>query len=162
RRWAGYVAVPIALWLAVMLHAMHNSSTQIGFLGMCLAWIVNSGGVLIVLATIVLSQRHELHWLNSELDEEVALNVISVAQFERVLNPPLRSRAELRLLLTRGWLAYRRIRRFHHLLTELAFVKQQLRHGDRFCCPDDIAALRSEIQAMQHLLEEHGGHTVWL
>jgi RsiW-degrading membrane proteinase PrsW (M82 family) len=160
RRWVGYIAVPIALWIAILLHALHNSSTQIGFLSMCLAWVVNSGGILVVLATIVLSQRQELHWLSAELDEEVALNLITLAQFERVLNPPLRSRAELQLLLTRSWLAYRRLRRFHHLLTELAFVKHQLRQQDRFCCYEDVLALREAIHAMQPLLAEHGRHTV--
>jgi RsiW-degrading membrane proteinase PrsW (M82 family) len=160
RRWVGYIAVPIAFWLAILLHALHNSSTQVGLLGLCLAWIVNSGGVLIVLATIVLSQRQELHWLNAELDEEVALNSITLAQFERVLNPPLRSRSEIQTLVTRGWSAYRRLRRFHQLLTELAFVKHQLRHQDRFCCFDDVIALRAQIQRMQPLLAEHGQHTV--
>jgi RsiW-degrading membrane proteinase PrsW (M82 family) len=162
RRWAGYIAVPVAFWLAMLLHALHNSSTQIGFLGLCLAWLVNSGGVLIVLATIVLSQRQELHWLNAELDEEVALNIITLAQLERVLNPPLRSRAELKILVTRGWSAYRRLRRFHHVLTELAFVKHQLRQHDRFCCFDDVTALRSKILAIQPSLAEHGRHTVLL
>lgn len=160
RRWAGYVAVPLALWLAIMLHALHNSSAQIGVLGMLLAWVVNSGGILIVLATIVLSQRHELHWLSSELDEEVAIGVISLAQFERILNPPLRSRAELNTLLTRGWKSFRQLRRFNHLLTELAFVKHQLRQRDRFCCFDDVLALREQILVMQPVLEEHGRHTV--
>lgn len=160
RRWAGYVAVPMALWLAILLHALHNSSAQLGVLGMCLAWIVNSGGILIVLATIVLSQRHELHWISSELDEEVTLNVITLAQFERVLKPPLRSRAEAQVLMTHGWRGFRRLRRFHHLLTELAFVKHQLRQRDRFCCYEDVLALRRQIQAMQHTLEEHGRHTV--
>lgn len=160
RRWAGYVAVPLALWLAIMLHALHNSSAQIGFLSMLLAWVVNGGGILIVLATIVLSQRHELQWLNSELDEEVAIGVITLAQFERILSPTLRSRAEVNTLLTRGWKDFRELRRFNHLLTELAFVKYQLRQRDRFCCFEDVLDLRHKIQVMQPALEEHGRHTV--
>jgi protease PrsW len=160
RRWAGYVAVPVALWLAILLHALHNSSAQTGLLGLCLAWIVNSGGILIVLATILLSHRQELHWLSSELDEELALNVITLAQFERALNPPLRSRAELHTLLTQGWSGFRRLRRFNHLLTELAFVKYQLRQRDRFCCFDDVLLLRQQIQTMQPLLAEQGRQAI--
>lgn len=155
RRWMGYVAVPIALWLAMLLHALHNTSTQLGVLGMGLAWLVNSGGVIVVLATVALSQRNELHWINTELDEEIVLNVISLQDYERVLNPTLRSRAEFRALLSDGWLRYRRLRRFHHLLTELAFVKHQLRHGDRFCCADDVVNLRAAVIAVRNLLEDH-------
>lgn len=155
RRWLGYVMVPVALWLAMALHGLHNASAQTGLLGLCLAWIVNSGGVIVVLATVVLSQRQELHWLNAELDEEVAREVISIDHFERVLNPPLRSRIELRALMQGDWLYYRRVRRFHHLLTELAFIKHHLRHGDRYCCADDVVALRREVVAVRQLLDEH-------
>ena len=154
RRWMGYVAVPIALWLAIALHALHNTSTQLGLLWLCLAWIIDSGGVLVVLATVILSQRKELHWLNAELDEEVARHVISFAQFECVLSPALRSQIELRTLMRHGWLRYRRMRRFHHLLTELAFVKHQLRCDDRYCCPDDVIALRQQVVAARQLLVE--------
>ena len=98
--------------------------------------------------------------LLGELDEEVAIGVITLAQFERILNPPLRSRAELNTLLTRGWKGFRQLRHFNHLLTELAFVKYQLHQGDRFCCFEDVLALRDQIQAMQPVLEEHGRHTV--
>lgn len=157
RRWAGYVAVPVALWLAIVLHALHNASTQLGTLGLILAWIVDSGGVLVVLATVVLSQRHEQHWLHSELDEELARGVLTLHQYERVLHPSQRSRAEVAALLKHGWLRYRRTRRFHHLVTELAFVKHQLRHGDRFCCEDDVEALRVAVVAIRRLLEETRG-----
>jgi RsiW-degrading membrane proteinase PrsW (M82 family) len=159
RRWLGYVATPIALWLAIALHGLHNASTQLGVLGLCLAWIVNSGGVIVVLATVVLSQRQELHWLSAELDEEVVREVINMDHFECVTNPPLRSRIELRALSQRGWLHYRRVRRFHHLLTELAFVKHQLRHGDRYCCADDVQALRDQVAAARRLLDDHQPRT---
>lgn len=159
RRWMGYVAVPMALWLAMALHALHNTSTQLGVLGLCLAWVVNSGGVIVVLATVVLSQRQELHWLNAELDEEVTRDVIRLYHFECVLNPTLRSRIEFRALGQQGWLHYRRLRRFHHLLTELAFVKHQLRHGDRYCCEDDVIALRKEVLAVRQLLEDQQPRT---
>lgn len=159
RRWMGYVAVPVALWLAILLHALHNTSTQSGLLGLILAWVVNSGGVLVVLATVVLSHRQEQHWISTELDEEVALRTITIEHFEYVLNPPLRSRAELRALLAHGWLHYRRLRRFHHLLTELAFVKHQLRHHDRYCCPDDVVNVRTAVLAVRRLLEGQQSRT---
>lgn len=154
RRWLGYVAVPVALWLAIVLHALHNALIQQGVLGLGIAWMSISSGVLIVLATIVLSQRQELHWLNAELDEELARDVLTIQQYERVLNPALRSRMEMQTLLSQGWLPYRRMRRFHHLLIELAFVKHQLRCGDRFCCEDDVTKLRAAVVAVRGLLRE--------
>ncbi len=159
RRWVGYVAVPIALWLAMVLHAVHNTSAQSGLLGLGLAWIIDSGGILVVLATVVLSQRQERACLNAELDEEVSRGVITLRQYERVLSPALRSKIELRALLLRGWLHYRRLRRFHHLLTELAFIKQQLRQGDRYCCQEDVEALRDAVLAVRRLLNEAGSHS---
>lgn len=155
RRWMGYVAVPVALWLAILLHALHNTSTQLGVLGLGLAWLVNSGGVIIVLATIVLSQRQEQHWLNAELDEELELGVITLDQYEHVQNPSLRRRAELRALATSGVQHWRRTRRLHHLLTELAFVKHQLRHHDRFCCSDDVVNVRAAVVDARNRLDDH-------
>lgn len=155
RRWLGYVAVPVALWLAIVLHGLHNASAQLGLLGLGLAWLVNSGGVIVVLAIVLLAHQHEHRWLLSELQAEVDRGVLTAAQFERVLKPSMRSRVELRTLLTRGWLSYRRTRRFHHLLTELAFVKDHLRRGDRFCTEADVEALRAAVLAMRELLEAH-------
>ena len=152
RRWVGYLAVPVALWLAIVAHALHNMSAQLGPLGIGLAWIINSGGIGIVIATIVLSQRQELRWLYAELDDEVSHGVITLEQYECVTTPGQRSRTEAVALLRQGWAAQRRVRRFHHLLTELAFLKQQLRQGDRYCCADDVAKLRREVIAARQQL----------
>ena len=71
----------------------------------------------------------------------------------------LRSRAEVQTLLMHGWLPYRRLRRFHHLLTELAFVKYQLRQQDRFCCPEDVLMLRTAVRAIGGLVAQERAHT---
>ncbi len=154
RRWVGYVAVPLALWLAILLHSLHNVWTQLGLVGYSLAWLVDSGGVLVVLATIVLSQRQERTWISAELSEEVQRGTITPAQFDRALRPAMRSRVELQILLRRGWLQYRRMRRFHHLLTELAYVKHQLHRHDRFCRSDDVEDLRVAVLAIRRLVED--------
>jgi len=154
RRWVGYVAVPVALWLAILLHALHNIWTQLGLVGYLLAWLVDSGGVLVVLATILLSQRKERGWIAAELSDEVQRGTITLEQLDRALRPAARSRVELRMLLSQGWLQYRRTRRFHHLLTELAYVKHQLGRQDRFCCADDVEDLRVAVLAVRHLLED--------
>lgn len=154
RRWAGYVAVPVALWLAILLHALHNIWTQLGLIGYGLAWLTDSGGVLVVLATILLSQRQERRWITTELSDEVQHGTITPEQLDRALRPAARARAELRTLLRQGWLQYRRTRRFHHLLTELAYVKHQLSSHDRFCCADDVDDLRIALLAVRRLVED--------
>lgn len=154
RRWVGYVAVPVALWLAILLHALHNTWTQLGLVGYVLAWLVDSGGVLVVLATILLSQRKERGWISAELSEEAQRGTITPEQLDRALHPSARWHTELRALLSQGWLQYRRTRRFHHLLTELAFVKQQLDSHDRFCCADDVEDLRVAVLAVRRLVED--------
>lgn len=156
RRWVGYVATPIALALAILLHALHNASAQLGFVGLGLAWIVDNGGVIVVLATVVLSQRQEHHWIMSELGDEVARGVISEEHYQRAQHTGMRSRAEVAALMSSGWLRFRRTRRFHHLLTELAFIKHQLRHRDRFCCEDDVENVRTAVVAMRRILEPAG------
>jgi hypothetical protein len=148
------LALASALVLAIGAHALHNTAVQAGVLGLGIAWIANSGGVLVVLATAVLSLRNELQWINTELRDEVAQGVLTRQQFAEVASPTLRGRAQLRTLVAHGWLPYRRLRRFHHLLTELAFVKYQLRQHDRYCCDDDVAMLRMAARAIGGLLAE--------
>jgi len=142
----------VALMLAIGAHTLHNTTVQAGVLGLGIAWVANSGGVLVVLATAILSLRNELDWINTELRDEVAQGVLTRQQFVEVASPALRGRAELRTLLQHGWLPYRRLRRFHHLLTELAFVKYQLRQHDRYCCDDDVHMLRAAVRAINGLL----------
>lgn len=156
RRSTKMLTVLGALGLAIGAHMLHNTAVQGGVLGLSIAWLANSGGVLIVVATALLSLQHEINWITTELREEVDHGLISPQQFSEVSHPTLRSRAELHTLVRNGWLPYRRLRRFHHLLTELAFVKYQLRRQDRFCCADDVAALRIAIQGVGRLIaEEH-------
>jgi RsiW-degrading membrane proteinase PrsW (M82 family) len=144
--------VAVALVLAIGAHMLHNTAVQAGVVGLGIAWIANSGGVLVVLATAVLSLRNELDWINTELRDEVVQGVLTRQQFAEVASPTLRGRAQLRTLVVHGWLPYRRLRRFHHLLTELAFVKYQLRQQDRYCCEDDVAMLRTAARAIGGLL----------
>lgn len=154
RRATKVVTVFGALTLAIGAHMLHNTAVQAGPLGVAVAWFANSGGVLIVIATALLSLQHEISWIKGELREEVAMGVITPHQFTEVSHPTLRTRAELQALFKQGWLPYRRLRRFHHLLTELAFVKYQLHRQDRFCCPEDVAMLRTAIRGVGGLIVE--------
>jgi RsiW-degrading membrane proteinase PrsW (M82 family) len=154
RRWLGYAALPAAIALAMLLHAAHNASVQAGLIGLLVAWIVDSGGVLVVLAIAVLSQRNERHWLETQLTPEIAADVIDRRDLMAVFTPSVRFHTLVRALIRKGWLQYRHRRRFYHLLIELAFVKHQLAHGDRFCCQDDVERLRAALIAERALVQE--------
>ena len=138
----------------MLLHGVHNASIQVGLLGLGLAWLVDSGGVLIVLIVALLAQRRERSWLQAQLTVEVTRAVIDERDLVTVLTPSTRFSTELRALLRRGWLQYRHRRRFHHLLIELAFAKHQLHQGDRFCNPEDVERLRAAVVAHRALVQE--------
>lgn len=154
RRWLGYAALPVALALAMLLHGIHNASVQAGLLGLCVAWLVDSGGVLVVVAVALLAQRRERHWVQTQLGPEIEADVIDQNDLHAVCTPSVRFRREWRTLLLRGWLPYRHRRRFHHLLIELAYAKHQLFHGDRFCCQEDVDNLRRAVLAHRSLVQE--------
>ena len=154
RRWLGYVALPMALLLAMAVHAIHNASVQAGAAGFCVAWVVDSGGVLVVVAVAVLAQRRERHWLETQLGPELATNVIDPRDMEAVCTPSTRFRREWSTLVRRGWLQYRHRRRFHHLVIELAYAKHQLFHNDRYCRPEDVERLRAAVVAQRALAQE--------
>ena len=154
RRWLGYAVLPLAIALAMLLHAVHNASVQAGLIGMLVAWIVDSGGLLVVVVIALLSLRNERHWLETQLTPEIADNVIDRRDVMAVFTPSVRFQTLVRALLSRGWLQYRHRRRFYHLLIELAYVKHQLAHGDRFCCPDDVERLRAALIAERALVQE--------
>ena len=154
RRWLGYAALPAALALAILLHAVHNASVQAGVLGFSIAWLVDMGGLVIVLVLAVLAQRKERYWLETQLLPEVAADVIGPSDLRAAYTPSVRFRSELRALVRRGWLQYRHRRRFNHLLVEFAFVKHQFAQGDRFCCQEDIDRLRAALIAERALVQD--------
>ena len=153
RRWLGYALLPAGLAVAMFLHGVHNASMQVGVLGLCLSWIVNSGGVVVVLVVALLAQRRERHWVQTQLVSEVDGQVIAPNDLQAAITPGLRLSLELQALIRLGWFQYRHRRRFHHLLIELAFVKHQLYHGDRFCRPEDVDKLRAAVVAQRGLVQ---------
>lgn len=151
-RWAALLAVPVALLVAIALHALHNFAVDRRLPGLALSWLVQSAGVLAVLAVAVLSWRQEARWIAQELGDEIRLGTLGPADYAAVISAPRRARAELRALLAGGPAHYNRVRLLHHLLTELAFCKYQLALGDRHvsCAGRDelrrqIVALRAEL-----------------
>lgn len=154
RRWLGYVVFPASLAFAILLHAIHNASVQAGVAGLCLSWIINSGGVLTVLVVAILAQRRERYWIETQLTSEVGTAVIAPADLQAVSTPALRFRLEVRTFFRHGWLPYRHRRRFYQLLVELAYTKHRLSEGDRYCCQEDVDKLRDAVVAERALAPE--------
>ena len=145
RSWIGWIAFPGSLLLAMAFHALHNEVSGYHFPGVLLAWVIDSSGVFVVVLVAVIAWRHEQHWIESELIEEVQHGLISFQMYEVIHSSQRRVQEQWNALTHGGWLAFRATRKLHHLLTELAFLKYQLRIGDCYCRPQDIESLRTQI-----------------
>lgn len=154
QRWLGYIAVPASLVVAIFLHGLHNVAVGYQLLGIAFSWVVQSSGVVTVLAVALLAWTHEQRWIEEELGEEIALGTISSADYAEVISAPRRTRAHLRALFGHGLDHYLRSRRLHHLMTELAFCKYQLRVGDRFQDHAERERLRHEIVMLRAAIAE--------
>lgn len=150
--WTGWLALPGALVIAMFFHALHNQTSGAAFPGVLVAWLINSGGVLVVVLVALIAWRHEQYWIRTQLLHEVKLGLISPHMYQIAGSSQLRVRSQWRALTRHGWAEYRRIRELHHLLTELAFLKHQLHIGDSHCRPSDLAPLKDRIH---DLLEPH-------
>jgi RsiW-degrading membrane proteinase PrsW (M82 family) len=138
-----------ALLLAILLHGLHNLAVVQQAIGVSLAWLLQFAGVITVLAVAGLAWRHEAHWLRHELGQEIALGIISPADYITVIAAPRRARTELRTLLSSGWAAYRQLRQRHHLITRLAFMNDRLRRGDPTVTVAQRDQLRQQILALR-------------
>lgn len=154
QRWSGYVVVPASLLLAIMVHSLHNIIVQYQWLGLAVAWAVQSSGLLIMVIIVVLAWHRERTWLKQELGEELHLGIISTSNYVETISLPHRTRAQVQALCKQGLRQYVRVRQLHHLVTELAFCKYQLRIGDRFQCYTERERLRQEIISLRALLRE--------
>ncbi len=154
QRWSGYVVVPVSLLLAMTVHSVHNMIVQYQWLGLAVAWAVQSSGLFIMVMIVVLAWRRERTWLVQELGEELRMGIISTSDYVETISLPYRTRAQIQTLCKQGVRQYLRVRRLHHLVTELAFCKYQLRIGDRFQCHTEHERLRQEIMSLRALLWE--------
>jgi RsiW-degrading membrane proteinase PrsW (M82 family) len=141
------------LALAILFHALHNYAVRYQFAGLFVSWLIQSSGVLVVLAIAVLAWRNERRWIEQELGDEVRAGVLSAADYAELASPTRRVRRQLHTLLTGGWSRYRQTRRMHQLATELAFCKSQLRLDDRYRTCDERDQLRGELTALRALID---------
>ncbi len=147
-------AFAFGLALAILFHAVHNYAVQFRLPGLFVSWLVQASGVLVILAVAVLAWRNERRWIELELRDEVSAGAISAADYAEVSSPTQRVRHQLRALLRGGWASYSQVRRFHHLATELAFCKSQLRLNDEYRSCDDRDRLRTELVSLHTAIEQ--------
>lgn len=120
RRWALVIA---ALAMSVTFHAVHNlgaSLAQVNFLTFFVSVVSDWGGVLLVVVIALLAWQRERRWIVAELADEVG---VTLSQDEYALTASYGRRMRQWFVGSRG----RRFARLHHLATELAFKKHQLR-----------------------------------
>ena len=146
------------LALAILFHTLHNYAVQFRLPGLFLSWLIQSGGVIVILAVAVLAWRKERHWIEQELREEIETGVISADEYREVTSSTQRVRQQVRALRHGGWGGYRKVRRFHYLATELAFCKSQLRLNDSYHSCEDRDRLRSELALLRSPREAHVYH----
>lgn len=151
--WKRWLAPPVALGGAIVLHAVHNASTS---LASELCWPVlislmnDWGGVLIILVIVFLSWDRERSWIVQELGDEMRAGTVSKAEYEIVASYRRRIATQWRALSSHGVQRARGVRRLHQLATELAFRKHRL-HGERDTrrSEEEVAMLRGEIKALR-------------
>lgn len=140
------------LALAILFHALNNFVGSSSLVGLFFAWLIQAGGVIVVLAVAVLAWRNERRWLEQELNDEVRAGVLTAHDYDEVISSLQRLRGQLRALLAGGWSRYRNVRQLYQLATELAFRKSQLRLEDRVHSCDERDRLRQDIVLLRERL----------
>lgn len=153
-----WVAPPLALGAAIVIHAVHNLSAglteELGWpilIGLLNDW----GGALILLLVVMLAWDRERKCIVQELGAEVAAGTISGDEYATAASYTRRVSAQWRTLRRHGLGAARAVRKFYQLATELAFAKRRLRHdaGDA-AAERAVSHLSREMVALRERLAE--------
>lgn len=141
------VAVPVlGLLVGMGFHSVHNlgatlSGEALAAIGISL--IADAGGVLIIIAILVLALRQERRWIAEELRPEIGI-LLTVDEYRIAQSPWKRLRARGKAA-TRSLAHGRNVARFYRLLAELAFRLHRYRHG---------RASAKDLRAIPHLREQ--------
>jgi RsiW-degrading membrane proteinase PrsW (M82 family) len=147
RGWQRWLAPLLALGVAMLFHSLHNlgvALADVSLLGLLLSWLIDVGGILVLLVIMLLAWRQERSWIEVELKDEVD-GLLTGPQYEGASTYGRRLQLWWDAWKQGGWRAAQRQGRVHRQLTELAFRKHQLRALDG----DDDVALLAEIQRLR-------------
>jgi hypothetical protein len=143
------LAAPLAgWWVAVSLHAMHNTLGALlsGAEGLIAAAAYDWSGWLFMFLFIVWAIYREQAWIVNHLREEVSLGHISPLQYRTACSAWAQSFARLNGLFSGS---FRATNRFYQLCAELAHKKQQRSTlGEEGGNSKTIESLRSDLRRL--------------
>ncbi len=147
------VAVPVAgLLVGMGFHAVHNLGATLAgeaLLAIGISVVADAGGVLIIIAILVLALRQERRWIAEELRPEIGI-LLTVEEYRIAQSPWKRLRAQGKAASAQSLAHGRNVARFYRLLAELAFRLHRYRHGR--ASAKDLAAiprLREQIARLR-------------
>lgn len=155
RRWVGYIVFPLSLILAISIHQLSNIAISQRLVGLFLGWMIESGGLIILLLISALSWKEEQRYLIEELREEVASGLIKPYQYRVVSSGSLSFRFHLFFFYRGKMKLFFQQERIYQLISELAFHKHRLRIQDPYCKVEEIDRIRKEITLIQQELAYH-------
>jgi len=147
----------VGLLIGIGFHALHNlgaTLTSATILSLGISLIANAGGVLIIVAILVLSLRQEKRMIAEELRPEIGI-LLTVDEYHTAQSPVQRMKVRRRAVSSVGLARGRNVGQFYNLLTELAFRTHRYRNGrasakDLRVIPlirERIARLRAQMTA---------------
>jgi RsiW-degrading membrane proteinase PrsW (M82 family) len=146
------IAAPIlGFLLAMFTHSFHNTLASLvqGLGGLAATALVDWSGWVVMFLFILWALYREQLWITFHLKEEVALGIISPAQYRTACSAWAQSAARITGLLNGRYTA---THRFYQLTAELAHKKQQLSTmGDEEGNAALILRLRSELHRLASL-----------
>lgn len=145
------LAAPFAGWsLAVFTHSLHNTLASFiqDLSGLAFSTLFDWAGWTFMFLFILWAIHREQRYIIRHLREEMALGVISAAQYNTACSAWAQSAAAFTGLLNGQ---YRATRRFYQLTGELAHKKHQRKHmGEEAGNTAIIQRLRAELAGLAH------------
>lgn len=139
----------IGLGVAIFLHALHNGMAVFlvgaaGLSGFVALLLVDWFSWIVALGVVIWAIRREQRWMQDQLRDEVAMGVLSQAQYEAACSIMGQSRARLQ---------GRNARRFYNACANLAQKKHQLaRFGEESGNSARVAQWRTEVARLSPLV----------
>ncbi len=118
------IAPALGFFVSIFMHSLHNTLASLfnGMAGLATVTLLDWSGWFLMFLFILWAIYREQRWITIHLREEVALGVISPAQYRTACSAWAQSIARLTSLFSGR---YGATNRFYHLTAELAHKKQQ-------------------------------------
>jgi RsiW-degrading membrane proteinase PrsW (M82 family) len=152
RTWVKWVAPPLGLAGAMLLHSFWNLSASDGLAFLAAYFVVMVPMFVAVIVIAILSLRREANVIRRHLESVVGEGVLSADDLVILSSIRRRLGSSAQALFARGISAWRTRRRFHRLATELAFHSWR---ASREATPDALAIhaeLRDAVRAARAAL----------